>query len=130
MSGRTRPCRRGDSPVARAKFPYAAPEFSPEQRAERDSIRIANFGSDPIHTAVTGMQQMHGAFDAQILEIRQWRLAEHGPQAARQGPLACTRTARRVRQREASPEIAAGPFLEALDQRIVVGQMIRNDERR
>jgi hypothetical protein len=42
--------------VARTKFPHAAPELSPEQRTERDSVRMADFGSDPIDTAVTRLQ--------------------------------------------------------------------------
>jgi hypothetical protein len=53
---------------------------------------------------------MHGAFDAQILEVLQWRLAEHGPQAAGRkahlaGPIAAALMANASELRAKAPQI-------------------------
>jgi hypothetical protein len=62
--------RLSDSSVARANLAHASSELSPQQRTERYTIRIANFGGDPIDADITGLQQMHRAFHAQVLEVR------------------------------------------------------------
>src|ERR1700722_13116014 len=57
------------SSVARTNLAHASTELSSQQRTERYTIRIANFGGDLIHAGITGLQQMHRAFHAQVLEV-------------------------------------------------------------
>src|SRR3981081_667591 len=119
-----------ESGDTRAKFPYSSPQLSPEQRAQRHTVRITNLRGDPIDTALTGLQQMHRAFDAQILEVGQRRLAEHRPQSACQGPLTGAGAARGIAQGETPSQAPPCPLLEAFDQRIGVSEMVWDDEDR
>jgi hypothetical protein len=73
---------------------------------------------------------MHGALDAQILEVRERALAEHVIDATRQRPLARPDCARGLIKRETVGKAFAPPALKLLYERIRMREMIAHRVRR
>src|SRR5450631_2238175 len=73
---------------AAADFAHAAAKLPAQQRAQRHTFGITDFGGDLIDAGLAGLEQMHGALDPQILEVFERRFAQHALHPARQRALA------------------------------------------
>ena len=96
---------------------------SSQQRAERCAVPIADRRGDLFDRLLRRAQAVHRGLDPQVLNVRQRRPAEHGPDAALEGALAGPHAARRGREGEVH-QVAARPALEALDDGVVVRQVV------
>ena len=118
---------QGKSGRASSDFPNPVSEVTPQKGPESYAIGVSDPRGDLFYTFGGGLQKMHGAFDTQLLEIRQWRLPQHGLHPASEGSLARTGGCRGIVERKPICEPAARPALEPLDERIGVGKMIGED---
>src|SRR5271170_2744235 len=75
----------GRSAFQPAQLGCAAAEPAAQQVTQGDGIGIADLARDSLDAFAGRLQQMDCAFDSQILEIGQRRLAQHGAQSSRQG---------------------------------------------
>jgi hypothetical protein len=60
---------------AAADFAHAAAEPPAQQRTQRHTFGIADFGGDLIDAGLAGLEQVHGALDPQILKVFERRFA-------------------------------------------------------
>ena len=74
--------------LARAQFAHAAADASPEQGTQGRAIGVAHLRGNLVDTRATGLQQMHRAFDAEILKIRQRGFAHYSAHASGERSLA------------------------------------------
>jgi len=58
------PGRRCQLLAAPAQLAHTTTELAPQQRAQRDPVRIANLPCDGVHTRRAGLQSMHRVLDA------------------------------------------------------------------
>jgi len=103
------------------------PEVTPQKSPESYAIGVSDTRRDLIYTLGGCLQEMHGAFDAQLLKIREWRLPHNGLHAASEGSLARPGGCRGIVERKPMRKPASCPALEPLDERIRVGKMIGED---
>src|SRR5450631_4613031 len=68
---------------AAADFAHAAAEPSAQQRAQRHTFGITDFGGDLIDAGLARLEQVHGALDPRILEVFERRFAQHALHPAR-----------------------------------------------
>lgn len=73
--------------LARAQLTHRSANPAAEEGAQRHPICIANLDSDQINAVIACLQEVYRALDTQILEIGEWRLAQHVLQAAGEGSL-------------------------------------------
>jgi hypothetical protein len=71
-----------------AQFTHASSEASAKQRTQRHAIGVANLSSDRLDIHVGCPNQVKRTLDAQILEVRKRRFAEHRLDTTLQGSLA------------------------------------------
>ena len=112
----------------RSQLAHAAAELASQQRAQRHTVGVTDLRGNLVDTFVAGAQQVQRALDAQVLKVRQRRLAQHTVQAPRQGALARAHGPGGVAEREALHQLLSRPLLEAFDQRVGMGQMVGDDE--
>jgi hypothetical protein len=106
--------------VACTELAYAAADLTPNECAQRHPVGVTDLGGNLVNTGAARLQQMHRAFDAKILKVRERGLAQHGLQATRQSPFACNHCAGRFAERKAVSQLASCPPLEPLDERVRV----------
>jgi hypothetical protein len=58
--------------------------MAPQQRSQGDAIGVPDARGNLVDALGAGLQQMHGTFYAEALNVGQGRLAEHRVHAARQ----------------------------------------------
>src|SRR5580704_4787140 len=103
----------------RAEFADPAARLLAQERAQCDSIAVADGGGDLIDRILRRPQSVDRGLDAQILDVRQGRLAEDGADTTLESALARADTARGFLESEGR-EVAARPRLEALHERVGV----------
>lgn len=59
------------------QLPDTATQFSTQQSPQGDPIRVPNLRGNLVDTRVPGAQEMDCLLDAQVLEVREWRLSQH-----------------------------------------------------
>ena len=113
---------------AASQLPDTPAQLAAQQGPQGRPIRIPDLCGDLVDAGVSGAQEMDGMLHAQVLEIRQWCLAQNALQPPRQGALACARGAGRLRQREPLREPTSGPALEALHHWVGMRKVVVNHE--
>lgn len=109
---------------ALSDFSDAMSKVPPQKGSERYGVGVSDSSSDLFHAVIRGLQEVHRALHAQLLEIRQGRLSEDGLHAASQCSSARSGGCRSVVERKSPLQTSARPALEALNEWIRVRQMI------
>src|ERR1700761_880049 len=103
------------SPQIGSEIAHAAAQTLAQQRAQGGAVDIADLGRDRLDIEPAAMEQRLRALDAQILEIRERRFAEHRLAAALQRARAGRERAGGILQRKPVLQMLARPALEACD---------------
>jgi hypothetical protein len=90
----------GPSAQFGAKIAHAPPEALSQELSQRRSVKVTDLGCDRIDLQPATVKESLRAFDAQILDVREWRFAEHGFTPALQRTWACRQRGGRFLQRE------------------------------
>jgi len=118
-----------DSSWRETNLAHTSSELSPQQRAERYTIRIANFGGDPIPAGITGLKAdalrvPHASPGSKIAAICRAPFEDGALGCAH----SCPRAPCRITQGETLSQAAPRPKARTLYQRIAVCHMVGNDE--
>src|SRR5580658_9148072 len=95
-----------------------------QKKPQRSTFLVPDFCGNLFDTCLAGLQKMHGALNAQTLEIRHWRFPKDALQPPGKRPFARAYGFRSIVEGKSTCESGTRPALKVLYNRVGVNQVI------